>query len=213
MPQDTPSAPIRVLIADDHPVVRQGLAAMLTRKSGVSVVGETGNGREVVELFRRLRPDVTLMDLRMPQMDGGEAIARIRAEFPAARILVLTTYDTDEDIYQALRVGAMGFLLKDTPPEDLLEAIRAVHAGRKRIPPAVAEKLSEHLSHPELTARELEVLRLIAAGQSNKEIGTTLFISESTVRAHLGNILNKLSVSDRTQAAVLALRRGLVRLE
>ena len=205
--------PLRILIADDHPVVRQGLAAMIGRQPGMTVIAEAGNGREVVDLFRRHRPDVTLMDLQMPQMDGVEAIAVIREEVTTARIIVLTTYDTDEDIYRVLRAGAMAYLLKDAPPQELLSAIRAVHEGQKRIPEEIAAKLSNRLGRPELTAREMEVLRLLVAGQSNKGIGTTLNISEGTVRAHINNILFKMNASDRTQAATLAVKRGLVRLE
>jgi two-component system NarL family response regulator len=206
-------AVIRILIADDHPIVRQGLAATIGRQPGMTVVAEAINGREVVDLFRLHRPDVTLMDLRMPQMDGVEAIAVIREESRTARIIVLTTYDSDEDIYRGLRAGAMAYLLKDAPLSELLEAIRAVHAGQKRIPLAVAAKLVERMSSPELTAREMQVLHLVVAGQSNKEIGTTLNISEGTVRAHVNNILSKMGASDRTQAATLAIKRGLVRLE
>jgi two-component system NarL family response regulator len=204
---------IRILIADDHPVVRQGLAAMIGRKRGMTVVAEASNGREVVDLFRQHRPDVTLLDLRMPQIDGVEAIAIIREEFRNARIIVLTTYDTDEDIYRGLSAGAMAYLLKGTSPDELLDTIRAVHAGQTRISPEVAAKLAARISIPELTARELEVLRLVVAGQSNREIGATLHISEGTVRAHINNILSKMGVSDRTQATTLAIKRGLVRLE
>ena len=209
----TQEAVIRILIADDHPIVRQGLAATIGRQPGMTVVAEASNGREVVDLFRLHRPDVTLMDLRMPQMDGVEAIAVIREESRTARIIVLTTYDSDEDIYRGLRAGAMAYLLKDAPLSELLEAIRAVHAGQKRIPLAVAAKLVERMSSPQLTAREMQVLHLVVAGQSNKEIGTTLNISEGTVRAHVNNILSKMGASDRTQAATLAIKRGLVRLE
>jgi two-component system, NarL family, response regulator len=204
---------IRILIADDHPVVRQGLAAMIGRKRGMTVVAEASNGREVVDLFRQHRPDVTLLDLRMPQIDGVEAIAIIREEFRNARIIVLTTYDTDEDIYRGLSAGAMAYLLKGTSPDELLDTIRAVHAGQTRISPEVAAKLAARISIPELTARELEVLRLVVGGQSNREIGATLHISEGTVRAHINNILSKMGVSDRTQATTLAIKRGLVRLE
>lgn len=204
---------ISILIADDHPVVRQGLAATIARQPGMTVVAEANDGREVIDLFRFYRPDVTLMDLRMPQVDGVEAIAIIREETPTARIIVLTTYDNDEDIYRGLRAGAMAYLLKDAPLSELLEAIRAVHAGQKRIPLEVAAKLSNRINRPELTARELEVLHLVVAGQSNKEIGTSLIISEGTVRAHINNILYKMDASDRTQAATLAIKRGLVRLD
>ena len=210
---DASEAPIRILIADDHPVVRQGLAAMIARQPGMAVVAEAGNGREAVDYFREHQPDVTLMDLRMPALDGVRATALIRAEFAAARILVLTTYDTDEEIYRGLRAGAMAYLLKDAPADELLEAIRTVHAGNKRIPPEVASKLAERLNTPELTAREMMVLRLIVAGQSNREVAAGLFIGEGTVRAHLNNIFAKLKVSDRTQAAMLAVRRGLVQLD
>lgn len=204
--------PIRVLIADDHPVVRQGLAAMIARQPGMTVVAEAGDGREAVDLYRAQQPDVALIDLRMPEVDGVEAIAMIRAEFPAARIVVLTTYDGDEDIYRGLRAGAMAYLLKDAPPDELIAAIKVVHAGQKRIPPDVAAKLAERLNSPELTARELQVLHLIVAGQSNREIGATLSIGEGTVRAHVNNILAKLNVQDRTQAATMAIKRGIVRL-
>jgi two-component system NarL family response regulator len=179
----------------------------------MTVVAEASNGREVVDLFRQHRPDVTLLDLRMPQIDGVEAIAIIREEFRNARIIVLTTYDTDEDIYRGLSAGAMAYLLKGTSPDELLDTIRAVHAGQTRISPEVAAKLAARISIPELTARELEVLRLVVGGQSNREIGATLHISEGTVRAHINNILSKMGVSDRTQATTLAIKRGLVRLE
>lgn len=205
--------PIRLLIADDHPVVREGLAAMLNRRADLSVVGEASNGREAVELYRREKPDVTLMDLRMPEMGGVEAIATLRAEFPHARFIVLTTYDGDEDIARALKAGAQAYLLKDTPRDELLDAIRAVHAGRKRIAPEMAAKLADRLTTPELTEREMEVLKLIVAGQSNKEIGAALTITEGTVKVHVNNLLGKLGVSDRTQAVTEALRRGLVHLD
>jgi len=204
---------IRILIADDHPIVRQGLAALISRQPGMQVVGEAGDGRELIELYRMYQPDVALVDLRMPVVDGVQAIVEIRDQFPMARIIILTTYDTDEDIYQGLRSGAMAYLLKDAPAEQLLEAIRAVHSGLRRIPSAVAARLSERLSSPELTARELEVLQQVAAGRSNREIAAALFIGEGTVRAHINNIFAKMGVSDRTQAAVEAIRRGLVRLE
>lgn len=205
--------PIRLLIADDHPVVREGLAAMLNRRQDMAVVGEASNGREAVELYRREKPDVTLMDLRMPELGGVEAITAIRAEFPDARFIVLTTYDGDEDITRALKAGAQAYLLKDTPREELLDAIRAVHAGHKRIAPEMAGKLAERLTAPELTGRELDVLKLIVAGKSNKEIGQALSITEGTVKVHVNNLLGKLGVSDRTQAVTEALRRGIVHLD
>ncbi len=207
------AAAIRVLIADDHPIVRQGLAALIGRQPGMVVVAEASNGREAVDLFRLHQPDVTLMDLRMPKLDGVEAIALIRAEVPTARLILLTTFDGDEEIYQGLRVGAMAYLLKDAAPDELLEAIRAVHQGQKRIPPEVAVKLANRMNSRSLTAREREVLRLVVAGQMNREIGESLSIAEGTVRAHMNNILSKLEVSDRTQAATMAIKRGLVRLE
>jgi two-component system, NarL family, response regulator len=204
---------IRVLIADDHPVVRKGLALMLKYEPDMEVVGEAGNGCEAVALFGKHRPDVTLMDLRMPEMDGAEATTTIRAEFPTARIILLTTYDGDEDIYRGLRAGAKAYLLKDAPCEELLETIRAVHAGEKRITLEVGAKLAERMEGPELTEREREVLRLMATGRSNQEIGTALYITEGTVKFHVNHILNKLDVTDRTQAVIVALKRGIASLD
>ncbi len=206
------TAPIRVLIADDHAVVREGLAAMIARRSDMQVVAEAADGAQAVELARVHRPDVILMDLRLPNLDGVVAIAQIRSDRPQARVIVLTTYDDDEDIYRALRAGAMAYLLKDTPRDELLDTIRAVHAGQKRIPPDVAVKLAERILAPELTERELEVLKLIVAGKSNKEIGAALSISEGTVKVHVNSILGKLGVNDRTQAVTAALQRGIVHL-
>jgi DNA-binding NarL/FixJ family response regulator len=205
---------IRVLIADDHPVVREGVAAMIERRPDMTVVAEAATGREAVAAYRAAQPDVVLMDLRMPDMTGVEAIGAIRGEFPGARIIVLTTYDGDEDIYRGLQAGARAYLLKDAPRDDLLDAIRAVHAGQRRIPPAVAARLAERvLAGPDLTARELEVLRGIVAGRSNKEIGDHLGIGEGTVKAHVNSILGKLGVADRTQAVTTALQRGIVHLD
>src|SRR5882672_2943302 len=204
---------IRILVADDNFLVRLGLGAVLNAQSGMTVVAEAGNGRQAVELFRQHTPDIVLMDLRMPLMTGVEATKAIRSEDPGARIIVLTTYDGDEDIYRALQAGARAYLLKDVLREDLLAAIRAVHAGQRHIPPAVAARLAERLPLSDLTARELEVLKLIVKGMSNSEIGAALTISTGTVKIHVNNILSKLGVSDRTQAATTALQRGIVHLD
>ena len=204
--------PIRILIADDHAVVREGLAALIGRRADMLVVAEAENGRRAVELARTHRPDVILMDLRMPEMGGVEAIGLIRAEQPQARVIVLTTYDGDEDIFRALQAGARAYLLKDTPRDELIDAIRAVHGGQKRLPPEVAAKLAERVTAEPLTPRELEVLAGLARGQSNKEIGAALSIAEGTVKVHVNSLLGKLGVADRTQAVLEGLRRGLVRL-
>ena len=204
---------IRILVADDNFLVRLGLGAVLNAQSGMTVIAEAGNGRQAVELFRQHTPDIVLMDLRMPLMTGVEATRAIRSEYPGARIIVLTTYDGDEDIYRALQAGARAYLLKDVLREDLLAAIKAVHAGQRHIPPAVAARLAERLPLSDLTARELEVLTLIVKGMSNSEIGAALTISTGTVKIHVNNILSKLGVSDRTQAATTALQRGIVHLE
>jgi DNA-binding NarL/FixJ family response regulator len=204
--------PIRILIADDHFVVRMGLAAVINTQPDMVVVAEAVNGRQAIESFRQHRPDVTLMDLRMPEMGGIEAITTIRREFTDSRFIVLTTYDGDEDIYRALQAGARSYLLKDMLRDTLIDAIRAVHAGQRRIPPEVANRLAERMDRSELTSRELEVLRLIVGGKSNKEIAAELSIAEGTVKIHINNILSKLGVSDRTQAATFALQRGIVHL-
>ncbi|MDQ2711202.1 MAG: response regulator transcription factor [Acidobacteriota bacterium] len=204
--------PIRILVADDHHVVRQGLIALLNTVQEINVVGEAGDGEKAVELFRQHRPDVTIMDLRMPKMSGVEAISAIRREAPGARIIVLTTFDGDEDIYRALQAGAKGYLLKDMFGEELIDAIKAVHAGRQRIPAVVAQRLAERMGGPSLTTRELDVLKCIVSGKSNRDIGTELSISEATVKTHINSILGKLGVADRTQAATTALQRGIVQL-
>jgi two-component system, NarL family, response regulator len=204
--------PIRLLITDNHPVVRQGLTTILEQESDMTVIGQAGNGREAVEMFRQQQPDVTLMDLRMPEMNGVDAIKAICAEFDSAAIVVLTTFDGDEDIYRGLQAGAKGYLLKDAGTEELLAAIRTVARGQKYIPPAVGAKLAERMSNPELSDRELEVLTLMAKGKSNKEISAMLHISENTVKFHVNNILGKLDASDRIQAVLVALKRGIARV-
>jgi DNA-binding NarL/FixJ family response regulator len=205
--------PIRILIADDHEVVRQGLAAIVESEPGMTVVAEARNGLEAVEQFRRERPDLALIDLKMPELDGVGAITAIREEFPRANILVLTTYDRDEDIFRSLRAGAKAYLLKDAAGHELLAAIRDVAHGHRHLSPEVAGKLAEHVAYPALTDREREVLRLMASGKSNRAIGSALFISEGTVKTHVNNILSKLGVGDRTEAVTTALRRGLVELD
>jgi two-component system, NarL family, response regulator len=204
---------IRILIADDHPIVREGIAAIIERRPDMQIVGEVSDGREAIAAYARLRPDVTLMDLRMPEMGGTEAIAEIRRQDPNAQIIVLTTYDTDENIFRGLRAGARAFLLKDAPRDRLMDAIRAVASGQTDIPPAIAAKLATRMSSPELTRRESEVLQLMAAGKSNLEIGNALCISEGTVKSHVNSILSKMAVSDRTQAVTQAIKRGLVVLK
>lgn len=204
---------IRILLVDDHHIVRQGLAALLNTVPGFSVIAEASDGEQAVVLWKQHHPDVTLMDLRLPKLNGVAAIARIRGDFPAARIIVLTTFDGDEDIYRAMQAGARGYLLKGMDLAELTDAIRTVHAGKSRIPSRVAEKLAERMGGSSLTARELEVLEQIVAGKSNKDIGTALFISEATVKSHVNSLLSKLGVEDRTQAATTALQRGIVHLD
>ncbi len=206
------STNIRVLIVDDHSIVRQGLTTIINRDPEMTVIAQAEDGQQAIALFREYQPDVTLMDLRMPQMAGVEAITAICAEFIAARIVVLTTYDGDEDIYRGLQAGAKGYLLKDAKPNELLSAIRTIHRGQQYIPPEVGAKLVQRMSNPELSERELDVLRLMAQGMSNLEISTTLSIGESTVKSHVNRILSKLGVSDRTQAVIIAVKRGIVNL-
>ena len=205
-------AVIRVLIVDDHAIVQQGLAAIIDEESDLTVIGRAIDGIEAIERFRQEQPDVTLMDLRMPRMGGVEAITAICAEFNTARIIVLTTYDGDEDIYRGLRSGAKGYLLKDSKPSELRTAIRAVHKGQQYIPPNVGAKLVERMTNPELTNRELEVLQLVAQGMSNLEISTALGITEGTVKSNMNRILSKLGAKDRTQATIIALKRGIASL-
>jgi DNA-binding NarL/FixJ family response regulator len=210
---DSATKPVRLLVVDDHHIVRQGLVALLATVPEMQVVAEASDGQQAVALYRQHHPDVTLMDLRMNSMNGVEATRAIRAEFPNARIIVLTTFDGDEDIYRALQAGARGYLLKGMDTEELLAAIRTVHSGKSRIPGPVAERLAERMNTPSLTDRETEVLRLIVGGNSNKEIAAALFISEATVKTHINSLLSKLGVSDRTQAATTALQRGIVHFD
>ena len=202
---------IRILLVDDHFVVRTGLRAILEDEPDLSVVAEAEDGRQAVELFRVHRPDVTLMDLRMPGLDGVEATRQIREEFPQARVIMLTTYDGDQDILRAVRAGASGYVLKDLTGSELVHAVKAVHEGKTYMPEAVASRLAESLSRPELTPRELEVLKMVVKGLSNKEIADALEMSEHTAKTHLKSILAKFGVRDRTEAATAALQRGFVR--
>jgi two-component system NarL family response regulator len=204
---------IRILVADDHPVVRTGLITLISAQSDMKVVAEAANGKEAIELYRQHQPDVLLMDIRMPIMSGVDATIAIRNEFPHSRIIVLTTYEADEDIVRTLRAGAQGYLLKDTVGDEMLEAIRAVHAGQRRVAPAVGARLAERVTGAELTVRELEVLKLMSRGGTNKELATALSISEGTVKGHVNNILSKLGVTDRTMAVTTALQRGIIHLD
>jgi len=205
-------ARISVLTVDDHPLLREGIATLVNSQTDMALVAEASTGREGVDQFRRHRPDVTLMDLRLPDMSGIDAMAAIRAEFPEARVLVLTTFDGDVEIQRALAAGARGYLLKSMPPREMLDAIRHVHAGRKRIPPEIAAHVAEHLSEEALTAREIEVLRLVAGGNRNKDVAERLFISEETVKVHVKHAMGKLGANDRTQAVAIAIRRGIIQL-
>jgi len=204
---------IRILTVDDHPVLREGIAAILASEADMVLVAEAGNGREAIEQFRTHRPDVTLMDLQMPLMGGGEAILAIRKEFPDARIIVLTTYSGDVQADRAFKAGAYGYLLKSMLRKELVETIRTVHGGRKRIPPEIAVEMAEHHADDALTEREIDVLRQVAAGNANKIIADHLEISEETVKAHMRKILSKLGANDRTHAVAIAVKRGIIDLD
>jgi len=208
----SPTKKIRLLVADDHALILEGLAATIGRQSDMTVAAKASNGREAVELWKTHRPDVSLLDLRMPVLNGVGVIKELRDLDVSARVIVHTTYDTDEEIYQAIMAGAKGYLLKDAPLEELLDSIRKVHAGETCIPPALGAKLASRMSGEALTTREVDVLKLLARGRSNKEIGSDLFISETTVKSHMRSIFSKLNVMSRTEAIAAANRRGLIQL-
>ena len=201
---------IRVMAVDDHPLLREGIAAVIREQKDMVLVAEAADGREAIECFRTHHPDITLMDLQMPEVSGIEAIVAIRSEFPQARIIVLTTYSGDAKALRAIRAGAFGYLLKGMIRKELLDTIRTVHAGHRRIPPEIASEMAEHFSQDELTDRELDVLKQLVGGKANKEIGAQLGVSEETVKSHMRNILAKLGANDRTHAAMIAVRRGII---
>ncbi len=204
---------IRIMLVDDHPAFRKGMIALIQSEPGLEVVAETGDGHQALELYRQTRPDVVLMDLRLPGMGGVEATLAISKEFPEARVIVLTTFDTDEDIYRAIQSGAKSYLLKDTPEDQLAATIRAVHAGERPLSPELAKRLADREQRPDLSQRELDVLHHLIKGRSNKEIGAMLFLSEDTVKVHIKHLFAKLKVQDRTEAAISAIRQGIVHLE
>ena len=204
---------IRILTVDDHPLLREGIAFLVKSQQDMELVAEASDGQEAIEQFRRHRPDVTLMDLRMPNLDGTEAISRIRNEFPDAKIIVLSTYGGDVQVLRAIKAGARGYIVKGHVHRELLEAIRTVHAGRKRIPPEIAAELADHAADDQLSSREIDVLRLIGGGNANKQIADQLSIGETTVKNHISNILSKLGANDRAHAVTIALKRGIIELE
>jgi DNA-binding NarL/FixJ family response regulator len=204
--------PIRILLADDHPLLRDGVSGLVADQPDMKLVAEASNGREAIDQFRKYRPDITLLDLQMPEISGIDAILAIRSDYPDARIIVLTTYTGDAQVLRALKAGAQAYLLKSALRRELLETIRAVHAGHRRIPPDVATQLAEHAADEQLTSREIEVLRLIAAGNANKLVASQLSITEETVKGHVKNILSKLGANDRTHAVTIAIKRGIIEI-
>ena len=203
---------IRILSVDDHPLLREGLAAIINNQQDMLLVAQASNAEEAIQQYRKHQPDITLMDLRLPDKSGIDALIAVRAEFPAAHVIMLTTFEGDVEIQRALEAGARGYLLKSMPPKELVEVIRQVHAGKKRIPAQLAAQLAEHMSDDNLTAREIEVLSQIAGGNRNRDIAEKLFITEETVKVHIKHIMEKLGANDRTQAVAIGVRRGIIEL-
>ena len=208
----TSHARIRIFSVDDHPLLREGIAALVNNQPDMVIAGEASTGSEALQLFKEVQPDITLLDPRLPDMSGIDILIALRSEYPEARVIMLTTFEGDVEIHRALQAGARGYLLKNMPPAELLDVIRQVHAGKKRIPAAIASQLAEHMSDETLTAREVEVLRAVAGGNKNRDIANKLFISEETVKVHIKHIMEKLGASDRTQAVTIGVRRGIIQL-